>query len=236
VNGPAPSGPARQSAVGALPTFTRLPPHIGFIPDGNRRWADARGLPRRAGYAAGIEPGLALIETCRALGIGELSIYGFTKENVRRAADQVAAFQQACVELALRAADAGAALLAVGDADSAAFPAELRAFTTRSAGNVRVNLLANYNWQWDLGVALQGESPRRNGRKRDVGASLGSRDVSRVHLVVRWGGRHRLSGFLPLQTAYADVRVIDTLWPDMALEEFYDVLRWYGRQDVTMGG
>jgi undecaprenyl diphosphate synthase len=71
---------------------------------------------------------------------------------------------------------------------------------------------------------------------REVGASLGSRNASRVQLVVRWGGRQRLSGFLPLQSAYADVRVVDTLWPDMSLDEFFDVLRWYERQDVTMGG
>jgi len=219
-----------------LPSFTRLPPHVGFIPDGNRRWADARGLPRREGYAAGIEPGLALIETCRALGVGEISIYGFTKENVHRAADQVAAFQKACVDLAVRAAEAGAALLVVGDASSRAFPEELRAFTTRCSGDVRVNLLANYNWQWDLGMVLKDESTRRGAAKPALGASLGSKDVSRVHLVVRWGGRQRLSGFLPLQSAYADVRVVDTLWPDMAIEEFFDVLRWYERQDVTMGG
>lgn len=236
-SGPDLPGASSQAATArGLPAFARLPRHIGFIPDGNRRWADARGIPRREGYAAGIEPGLALIETCRALRIAELSIYGFTKENVCRAADQVAAFQRACIDLALRAADAGAALLAVGDANSRAFPAEFRAFTTRSAGDVRVNLLVNYNWQWDLGEALKDPASSRNGRKRDVVASLGSREVSRVDLVVRWGGRQRLSGFLPLQSAYADVRVIDTLWPDMAIEEFLDVLRWYEGQDVTMGG
>ena len=47
-----------------------MPRHIGFIPDGNRRWAEQRGMPREAGYAHGIAPGLALYEICRRLGLG----------------------------------------------------------------------------------------------------------------------------------------------------------------------
>ena len=49
----------------------RLPRHVGFIPDGNRRWAADRELPKEAGYAHGIEPGLALFEDCKARGIEE---------------------------------------------------------------------------------------------------------------------------------------------------------------------
>ena len=31
----------------------RLPRHVGFIPDGNRRWAVDRGLPKQTGYEHG---------------------------------------------------------------------------------------------------------------------------------------------------------------------------------------
>lgn len=217
--------------------FKRVPRHVGFIPDGNRRWAEARGLPRREGYRPGIEPGIRLLRRCRDLGIEEVSIYGFTKENVRRAADQVAAFRQACVEFAGRAADAGAAVLAVGDTDSSVFPDGLRPFArARSAGDLRVNLLVNYGWRWDLLAALRRARAAATVRRSELHDLLASRDVSRVDLVVRWGGRRRLSGFLPVQCAYADFFVIDTLWPDSCLEEFDDALSWYQAQDVTRGG
>ena len=49
-------------------------------------------------------------------------------------------------------------------------------------------------------------------------------------------GHQRLSGFLPLQSAYADFYRIDTLWPDMTLDEMMDAMRWYQDQDVTLGG
>jgi undecaprenyl diphosphate synthase len=95
--------------------FARMPRHVGFIPDGNRRWAEARGAPRREGYAAGIEPGLKLLRLCRDLGIEEASVYGFTKENVRRPADQVDAFREACVAFSHHAVEHGAALHVIGD-------------------------------------------------------------------------------------------------------------------------
>jgi undecaprenyl diphosphate synthase len=215
--------------------FARLPRHIGIIPDGNRRWADARGDPRRTGYAAGLGPGMRLLELCRQLGIEEASVYGFTKENVRRPADQVAAFRAACVEFVRGAVEAGVAIQVIGDADSPVFPEELKPYTEhRTDGDIRVNLLVNYGWQWDLATAIA----RANGRaaRSELSALLASRAASRIDLVVRWGGRRRLSGFLPVQCAYADFHVIDTLWPDMQLDEFIAALRWYEQQDVTLGG
>lgn len=219
-------------------TLTRIPRHVGFIPDGNRRWADARGLERGDGYAPGVEPGLRLLRHCRELGIEEVSIYGFTKENVRRPQPQVAAFREACTEFALRAVDeAGAALLVVGDHATPSFPDRLREFAEkRSEGVMRVNLLVNYGWQWDLSRAVERLGPNGSFRYSDLLGALASGAVPRVDLVVRWGGRSRLSGFLPVQCAYADFYSIETLWPDARLEEFDDALRWYEVQDVTLGG
>ena len=217
--------------------MARHPRHIGFIPDGNRRWADARGLPRGAGYEAGIAPGLRLLQACRQAGIEEVSIYGFTKENVHRPADQVDAFKKACVGYATAALELSAALLVVGDRSSQVFPDELRPYgERRTQGDIRVNLLVNYGWQWDLFAAMQRMATNGGLRISEVSTALASADVSRIDLVVRWGGRRRLSGFLPIQTAYADLYVVDTLWPDMTPDEFERSLVWYAEQDVTLGG
>lgn len=224
------------SAQIASADLRRLPRHIGIIPDGNRRWADARNAPRPDGYGAGIEPGMRLLQLCRDLGIEEASVYGFTKENVKRPADQVRGFRQACVDFVIQAARAGVALQVIGDSDSLAFPSELKPYVeSRSAGNMKVNLLVNYSWQWDLAIAVSDRSRSRRARSDNL-QLLGSRAASRVDLVIRWGGRRRLSGFLPMQCAYADLCVIDTLWPDMQPEEFVEALHWYQGQDVTLGG
>ena len=46
----------------------------------------------------------------------------------------------------------------------------------------------------------------------------------------------RLSGFLPIQTVYADFYVEEKLWPDFEAQDLERALVWYGRQDVTLGG
>src|SRR5690606_24701693 len=127
--------------LGDLMNLSRIPRHVSFIPDGNRRWAEARGMTRSEGYSHGIERGVELLRLCKEVGIEEVSIYGFTKENVRRPADQVEACRTACTQFAMQAIEAGAAVLAVGDADSAVFPPALLPWSKdRSDGDLRVNL------------------------------------------------------------------------------------------------
>ena len=45
-----------------------------------------------------------------------------------------------------------------------------------------------------------------------------------------------MSGFLPIQTVYADFCILDDLWPDFQEEQFAYALSWYQEQDVTLGG
>jgi undecaprenyl diphosphate synthase len=200
----------------------RLPRHIGFIPDGNRRWAVQHGLAKEQGYARGIAPGLALFEACKALGVEEVSVYGFTQDNTRRPTAQAEQFRSACVAFAKEISRRGAALLVLGDERSRQFPVELAAFRTRQGEGIKVNFLVNYGWEWDLDGLREG--------------GLRSADVSRLDLIVRWGGGRRLSGFLPVQSVYADIFVLDALWPDFEPQHLDTALAWLGQQDRTMGG
>ena len=200
----------------------RVPRHIGFIPDGNRRWAANRGLAREEGYAHGIEPGLSLYEQCKREGVEEISVYCFTKDNTKRPPVQKDAFRQASVALALEIAARGAAMLVVGDEGSAQFPAELADYRERRGTGMKVNLLINYGWEWDLAGLASGK--------------LRSDQVSRLDLIVRWGGGRRLSGFLPVQSVYADFYIRDELWPDFSPDHFDQALGWFREQDQTLGG
>ncbi|HVL21748.1 MAG TPA: undecaprenyl diphosphate synthase family protein [Amaricoccus sp.] len=200
----------------------KVPRHVGFIPDGNRRWASERGLAKEDGYRNGIDPGLQLFEICRAQAIDEVSVYCFTQDNTRRASVQKQAFRSASVAFALEIARRGAALLVVGDETSAQFPPELLNFRERRGGGMKVNLLVNYGWEWDIAGLRSG--------------GLRSEDVSRLELIVRWGGGRRLSGFLPVQSVYADFYVRDEYWPDFRPEHFEHALAWFSEQDRTLGG
>ena len=76
----------------------RLPNHIGIIPDGNRRWADDKGIGKEKGYNQGLIPGLELLKLAKKEGIKELTYYGFTTDNVKRPKIQVEAFTKACID------------------------------------------------------------------------------------------------------------------------------------------
>lgn len=57
-----------------------------------------------------------------------------------------------------------------------------------------------------------------------------------MDLIVRWGGGRRLSGFLPVQSVYADFYVVDDFWPDFRTDHFAEALTWFRQQDQTLGG
>ncbi|WP_223825119.1 undecaprenyl diphosphate synthase family protein [Pseudomonas profundi] len=177
---------------------------------GSGLWALDHDLPKEAGYIHGIDPGLLLYEKCKECGIKETSIFCFTQDDTKRPSIQKTAFSEATVTFALEIVRRGAALLVVGDETSAQFPGELKEYRQRQGVGMKVNLLVNYGWEWDL-AGLQ------NG-------GLRSDEVSRLDLIVRWGGGSRLSGFLPVQSVYADFYVRDEYWPDFAPRHFEGAL------------
>ena len=107
------------------------------------------------------------------------------------------------------------------------FPKQLLPYTERKVfgkGGTKINFLVNYSWQWDLGYGKQTHN------------ILHSDDVSRIDLLIRWGGRKRLSGFLPVQSVYSDFYFIDEYWPDFSPKHIDEAVNWYSKQEITLGG
>ena len=200
--------------------MNRTPKHIGIIPDGNRRWAAQKGFHKEDGYEHGLLPALQLLRAAKKSGVEELTYYGFTVDNCKRPKEQVLAFSNACCKAVELLENEDVSVCVCGNTKSKCFPAPLLPYTKRknSPKQMRVNLLVNYGWEWDM----------KNGWP--------SHQIPRIDLVVRWGGMCRLSGFLPLQTVYSDFYVIKDFWPDYREEHFHEALDWYAKQDVTLGG
>lgn len=204
----------------------RVPKHIGIIPDGNRRWAKNQSMSKEKGYENGLLPGLEAFRLCKEMGVQELSIYGFTADNTKRPTEQRIAFTKCCVEMVNMLKNEDCEILAAGNTESDMFPIELSDLTTRKrfgGGGIKVNFLINYSWEWDL-------------KANKSVTYYNTDDISRIDLIIRWGGMRRLSGFLPVQSVYADFYVIDDMWPDFKKEHIEEAIEWYQRQDVTLGG
>jgi undecaprenyl diphosphate synthase len=210
-----------------MESFKRIPAHIGIIPDGNRRWAEERGYQKKDGYLQGIEPGFKLYELMLEYGVKEATFYGFTKDNNKRAIDQREAFTKACVDAVELLSGRDANLLVIGNTDSAAFPSELKMYANKRVhfgrGLININFLVNYDWEWDLNSLMKDKR-------------IASFDISRIDLIIRLGGRRRLSGFLPAQSVYADFYIIDDYWPSFDKSHFLEAMKWYQTCDVTLGG
>jgi undecaprenyl diphosphate synthase len=212
----------------------RVPNHIGIIPDGNRRWALSRGLTKDKGYSLGINPGLLLFKQCEKYGIKEITFYGFTVDNTKRPEAQKKAFIKACITAVEVLTKENAELLVIGNINSPSFPKELMPYTRRrifGRGGTKVNFLVNYGWEWDLNLLKSSDKNRKN-----IVNNIRSTDISRIDLIIRWGGRRRLSGFLPVQSVYSDFYVLDNYWPDYKPTDLDEAINWYNTQDVTLGG
>lgn len=212
----------------------RIPTHIGIIPDGNRRFALSKGLTKEKGYEYGLSPGLNLFKDCKELGIKELTFYGYTADNTKRPKIQKEAFISACIKATQIISKEDAELLVVGNTSSPSFPKELLKYTTRKVfgkGGIKINFLVNYSWQWDL--KLLKTSPNTS---NDINSNIHSANIPRIDLIIRWGDRRRLSGFLPVQSVYSDFYVIQDYWPTYNKKHLLEALNWYNNQDITLGG
>lgn len=213
----------------------RVPKHLGIIPDGNRRWALEQGMTKDKGYEEGLDPGLRVFKLCEELGIKELTFYGFTSDNTKRPKVQRLAFTQACIDAVKLLSKENADLLVLGNTDSDMFPEELLPYTVKrqrfGTGGTKLNFLVNYDWNWDVGNIFNADKTSHN-----IINAIKSKDISRIDLIIRWGGRRRLSGLLPIQAVYADFFIVDDYWPDFKPEDVYKALDWYNTQDVTLGG
>lgn len=213
-----------------MKNLKRTPRHIGIIPDGNRRWAEDYNLSKDKGYDHGVAPGVTLCQLMVEYGVQEATFYGFTKDNNKRPKAQREAFTKACVSSVNAVANGDANILVVGNTKSPLFPSELLPYANRRVyfgrGSININFLINYDWKLDIEAGLKGNNLK----------NIMSNEISRIDLIIRWGGRQRLSGFLPLQTVYSDFFVLDNYWPSFKEEDFLSALKWYETCDVTLGG
>lgn len=202
----------------------RVPKHLGIIPDGNRRWAKENGLRKQDGYNYGLLPGVKVLRLAKKYGVEELTYYGFTVDNCKRPKEQVKAFSEACIKAVEQIKGEDIEIRVIGNTKSACFPEKLLPYTETEnkikdiTGKMKVNFLINYGWEWDI----------KN--------NWASKEISRIDMIIRWGGMCRLSGFLPLQSVYSDFYVVKELWPDFKEIQFEQALQWYQKQDRTLGG
>ncbi len=241
--------PARET-VGI--DLAALPRHVAIIMDGNRRWAKRRGLPAIEGHRRGIVSLRRVTRAASDLGIGVLTVYGFSTENWNRDAREISLLLDLCVyfarnELAELVRN-DVRVRVIGDWESLP-PAPRRALAdlqrgTANNGGMLLNLAVNYSSHAELARAVRaiaadvaaGKLHPDNVDEDLIGRYLYTADLPELDLLIRPGGEHRLSNFLLYQAAYAELVLSDVLWPDFTADDLTRALVEYAQRERRFGG
>jgi len=237
--------------VRRMPT-DRIPQHIGVMLDGNRRWAKAVGADTAGGYHAGaanIEP---LLEWCEEIGVGVVTLWLLSTDNLNRPADQLAGL--------LRIIEGAVASLAeqhrwrlhpVGALDL--LPAEtaerLKAAeeSTRDVDGILVNIAVGYGGRREIADAVRALLHAEAAKGRTIEELAEVIDVEHIaehlytkgqpdpDLVIRTSGEQRLGGFLLWQSAHSEFYFCEAYWPDFRRVDFLRAIRAFALRDRRFG-
>lgn len=211
--------------------------------DGNRRWAKSHNLPSLEGHRAGSNRLEECVRYVKSRGIPHLIVYAFSTENWNRSEEEVSYLMRLILEgitnKAKKLSDEGARIRCIGQ--RAQLPASVleavEKIEQESAHNTALTvwICLSYGGRTELVAAANGAATLGTITEETLAKHLWTAEMPDPDLVIRTGGRHRLSNFLPWQTTYSELFFVDTLWPDFGEKEFDDILTTFAERIRTFG-
>lgn len=238
-----------------IPVFEVLPQHIGFIMDGNGRWAKMRGLERSEGHKAGAKTFRRIVEYCADVGIKHVTFYAFSTENWSRPEKEVKALMKLFKEYLLEADEREkendirqSRIRFIGEREG--LPKDLLRLIEKAEkvsnkySKITVNIALNYGGRAELTHAVKEIAKKvKNGEmsvddiSEDViGDYIYTAGQPDPDIIVRPSGEYRLSNFLTWQSAYSEFWFSDILWPDFTEKDVNDILFDYQKRNRRFGG
>lgn len=240
---------SRKSTENKLPDV--LPEHIGFIMDGNGRWAKRKGLPRSFGHREGAKNFKKIVRYCKDIGIKNISFYAFSTENWKRPKEEIDVimdlFREYIVDVRKHLSE-NTRMIFLGD--KSVFDDDLREKMIKLEEDTKdykeMNLLmaVNYGGRDEIAyVARQIAQKAKDGlinpediTEKTIDEHLYSKGIPDVDLIIRPSGELRLSNFLIWQSAYAEYYFTDIMWPDFTPKELDKALIDFANRGRRFGG
>lgn len=241
-----------MEAVSATFGDASPPAHIAIIMDGNRRWADSRGLPRVAGHKAGAEAVRRTVEAAAKLGVSYLTLFGFSSENWSRTKGEIGDLM-GLLRLYLKSEIGalkknGVRLRVIGDLYR--FDQDIvdliNFAETETDTNSRITLVLalSYGGRQEIVCAARELALRvKKGAldPEDIDEAAFESHLQTVglpdpDLLIRTSGEERISNFLLWQLAYTEFVFTDVLWPDFGDEELTGAISEFVRRERRYGG
>ena len=225
-----------------------VPQHVGFIVDGNRRWAKAHGLPAYEGHLAGYNVLQDVLMSLFDHGVRYVSLYAFSTENWKRSEDEVSRLMKLLIRIVKSDIDTfiekNVRLRVIGMraglTDSVVQAIEEAEKRTADLTGGDVLLCFNYGGQQEIVDSIkkivQLGTDSSEITPELVGANLYAPDVPPCDIIVRTSGEQRLSNFMLWRAAYSEFMFLDKYWPDMTSEDVHGILKEYARRNRRFGG
>jgi undecaprenyl diphosphate synthase len=227
---------------GAIP----VPQHIGFILDGNRRWARMHSIPEADGHMAGYNALKEVLFGACDQGVRYVSLYAFSTENWKRPTNEVSGIMKMAVVFATvdlkQLIKRGIRVRFLGRWEGlpknviTAFEKAQEATKLLTKGTIAVCF--NYGGQQEIVDAVK--RCVADGLTADQITAIAQRlyapEVPPVDLVVRTSGEQRLSNFMLWRTSYSEFLFLEKFWPDMTKDDVTSIIEEYNRRKRRFGG
>lgn len=225
-----------------------IPQHIAIIMDGNRRWARARNLPDIEGHRAGSDALEKIVESASKMGIKTITVYALSTENLKERAKRELSglfnlIRSGYQTKLKRMMKNGVRVAIVGESEG--LPGAIKRIINQLRNTyieneaIRLNIALNYGGKREVVEAFRDmikDGIDLNKVNEDtVNKYLYTKDQPDPELVIRTGGRIRLSNFLLWQTAYSELYFTQLLWPDFSPKELEKAVKWYSNQKRNFG-
>lgn len=216
---------------------TSTPQCVGFIMDGNRRFAEKQGIATLLGHVAGKEKLFEVVEWVKEAKIPHAVFYAFSTENWRRTPQEVQAlmelFASVIGELRTRADSDFVRVKILGRKEDFApeLQVEMEKLEAESAQreyNTTIWVALSYGGRAEI-VAAVNEAIKNNSlvTEESFPQLMWSAGMPNPDIIIRTGGDKRLSNFLTWQSVYSELFFSDTYWPAFTKEEFTRILNDY---------
>ncbi len=225
---------------------TKIPKHVAIIMDGNGRWAKDRGQIRIKGHNEGMNALREIVKHSDVLGIKYLTVYAFSTENWKRPVDEVSGIFKLLVKYVASELDElnrnNVQVNIIGDwskVPNDAQEAIKKALeTTKLNTGLVFNIAINYGGRAEILNACNKLIAEgiENITEELFTEKLYTANCPDPDLIIRTGGEYRLSNFLTWQSAYSELVVVDTYWPDFTPEEYEKALEIFQKRERRFGG
>lgn len=228
-----------------------VPKHVAIVMDGNGRWANARGLPRTAGHAAGEASLLDVVAGAIDIGVRHVSAYAFSTENWKRSPEEVRFLMGFNRDVLRRQRDTmnswGVRVRWAGRRPrlwrSVIAELEEAERVTRDNDVCTLTMCVNYGGRAEIADAAKaiarevaaGRLDPERVTEKTVARYLDEPDLPDVDLFLRSSGEQRISNFMIWQSAYAELAFLEEPWPEVDRRHLWRAVEDYARRDRRYG-